>query len=399
MQLRRLWPALLVVAACGREPNPGSEPAASSAVADAPVVTNPAPSWETLTRWTVSAEPIWEVGGGATPEQQLTAVSGGLILPDGRIAVSSYATHDVRFYDGNGRHVQSAVAAAGVPDLQAPMLTGVFARDSLMVMDPQQRRAFVLTDEGDVVRSFTPAVGDSLELAVVLGVLDNGRVLIYQGPSFSLSAPPTGIRSVPAPIHLASPIGKIEKLLEEFPGGLLSVLVVGARMTASSVPFSPDFFLAARGDLVAAGNSERLDVRFFDQDGNLVRIVRQEREPITVEPGDFDRVKAEALAREGTPEDRSAAEQRYAQMTPRESYPAFAALRLDASQNLWVEEFKTPTKPGSRWQVFDTEGKLAAFVDLPSDVMVLDVSDDAVLGIARSASGDRLRLYRLDRDP
>jgi hypothetical protein len=87
-------------------------------------------------------------------------------------------------------------------------------------------------------------------------------------------------------------------------------------------------------------------------------------------------------------------------MKRRESYPAFATLRLDASQNLWVEEYRSPPPMrGSRWQVFDPEGRLAAFVDVPSGVTVLDISDDAVLGLVRSPSGDKLRLYRLDRGP
>ena len=105
------------------------------------------------------------------------------------------------------------------------------------------------------------------------------------------------------------------------------------------------------------------------------------------------------LARQPTPEARAAAEKRYLQMPIHESYPAFSALRLDGGGNLWVEEYKTPAAPGSRWQVFDPEGKLAAYVDLPPDVVLIDIGDQAILGLVRNGQEERVRLYRLDRSP
>jgi hypothetical protein len=367
-------------------------------IADSLVVSNPELDPATTPRWSLSDNPEWEIGDQQDGQTRLAAVSGGAILSDGRVAITSYATRDVRLYDRDGRYLRSTrgqqVRGA---QLQTPMLTGTFAGDSILVMDAQSRWVFVFDDEGDLVRAFEPARDTTIALAVVLGVLGNGRLLIYEGPNYFAIETRTGVRRVPAPIHLGSPEGLIEKLVDEFPGGEVSLLVQGSRLTASNVPFSTDFFLAARGDRVAAGNSGEIDIHVYDGDANLVHVVRQAREPVPVPEGEFDREMAEALAREPDPGARRAAEERWRRMPRRSTYPAFSALRLDPQRNLWVEDYRLTGQPFSRWQVFDSRGASTAFIDVPSEVLVLDVADEALLGLVRGASGERVRLYRIDR--
>jgi hypothetical protein len=228
-------------------------------------------------------------------------------------------------------------------------------------------------------------------------VVESGRALVFEGPNYLMAATRTGVRRVPAPVHLAGPDGRIERQLGRFEGGEVSILIEGQRMTASPVPFTSDFFLAARGDRVAAANSAELAVQIYDGEGNLLHTIRQQRNAVEIPDGEFERMMTEALAREQDADARRAAEQRFRQMPRYDTYPAFSSLRFDSEENLWVEDYRARGQTQSRWQVFGRDGALRAYVVVPSGVIVLDISEDAVVGLVRDGSGDRLRLYRLDR--
>ena len=382
-----------VVAACAGD---GGDDFAASAP-DAQTIENPELDPEATPRWRLSGTPVWEIAGGTGEEPRLSGVSGGALLPGGGAVLTSYATRDVRFYDAEGRLERTAEESGDSLELETPMFVGLFGGDSSMVTDARQRRAFVVSRNGTIARSFRPASDTSLAIALVIGVLESGRALVYEGPDYELSSTRTGVQRVPAPIHVADSEGRIEKQLGRFDGGEVSLLIEGERMTASPVAFGSDFFLAARGDRVAAGNSEELAVHVYDHNGEPLHTVRQSRQPVRIPRGQFDRFMVDALSREQDPSARLAAEQRFRQMPRRETYPAFSSLRFDAEQNLWVEEYRAPGQTQSRWLVFDPSGRIRAYLDTPIELILLDIGAETALALVRDASGDRLRLYGLEK--
>lgn len=77
-------------------------------------------------------------------------------------------------------------------------------------------------------------------------------------------------------------------------------------------------------------------------------------------------------------------------------FPAYSAMRVDRSGNLWVEDYRAFTEPQSRWSVFDPDGRWLTTVDMPDGLQLLDIGDDYVLGFMRDDVGlDRVALFAL----
>src|SRR5690606_16795253 len=102
-----LLPAILLLAACGA----GERAATDIAVRDSAGIAlgeDTAAVWPEGGGWHLSPEPLVEIGvlDGA-PEDQLFRVVGARRLGDGRIVVANSGTHELRFYDAQGRHLRS----------------------------------------------------------------------------------------------------------------------------------------------------------------------------------------------------------------------------------------------------------------------------------------------------
>jgi hypothetical protein len=133
----------------------------------------------------------------------------------------------------------------------------------------------------------------------------------------------------------------------------------------SIILFGRALFGSAAHDRIALATSDSFSVRILDGRGAAIHIVRQRRQPMKVRDADYERV------REGMMEvfpDRLHAEleRGFDAMPRRETYPAFAGIRLDREGDLWVEESRRPDDDGrwrdvtastrALWQVFDRDG-------------------------------------------
>lgn len=83
--------------------------------------------------------------------------------------------------------------------------------------------------------------------------------------------------------------------------------------------------------------------------------------------------------------------------TPRhDSFPAFASIRLDAGQNLWVEDNRPPGVEQPVWHVFDLDGALVTRIETPIGLRILDIGEDHVLGVfVDDFDVESLHMYRL----
>ncbi|HEX7118291.1 MAG TPA: 6-bladed beta-propeller [Longimicrobiales bacterium] len=105
--------------------------------------------------WRLSAEPLLQIGvvEGA-PEYQLFRAVSSVRLGDGRIAVLNAGSHELRFYDAEGRFVASVGRRGKGPgEFLAPARLYRMAADSLMVFDRANVRFSVHAPDGTFVRS------------------------------------------------------------------------------------------------------------------------------------------------------------------------------------------------------------------------------------------------------
>ena len=67
-------------------------------------------------------------------------------------------------------------------------------------------------------------------------------------------------------------------------------------------------------------------------------------------------------------------------------YPGHDQVVVSQEGAIWVEEFRRPLDEGpARWWVFSPDQRFLCAVSLPSDLRVLAVGGDRVLGLARDS--------------
>ena len=157
---------------------------------------------------------------------------------------------------------------------------------------------------------------------------------------------------------------------------------------------------AAWGRLAVVGANDRYEIRAYDADGALVRIVRRDHDPRRPAQAEVDRHFERILANmsDGS---RSMLATVFESMPPVEALPAFAGIMADALGYLWVEEFRLDGEasgaPGL-WTVFDPEGRVQGFVETPSGLDIHEIGADYILGDATGELGVQyVRLWSLSR--
>ena len=83
-----------------------------------------------------------------------------------------------------------------------------------------------------------------------------------------------------------------------------------------------------------------------------------------------------------------------------EHYPAFASVMSDAVDHLWVREYEVPgeERPGSLWTVFDAEGRVQGFVEMPAGLVIHEIGEDYILGTVRDELGvEFVHVWPLER--
>jgi len=106
-------------------------------------------------RWTLSAEPVLQIGVvEGDPRYQLFNAISSALLDDGRIAVLNAGSHELRFYGADGRFLAAVGRKGGGPgEFAMPSRLYRVGRDSLMIYDRSNARFSIHTLDGTFVRT------------------------------------------------------------------------------------------------------------------------------------------------------------------------------------------------------------------------------------------------------
>ncbi|MBA3557790.1 MAG: hypothetical protein H0W30_04235 [Gemmatimonadaceae bacterium] len=146
-----------ILVACAGE---AKAPAGSATVRDSAgiqIVENVSPKWTVAERWTVADTPALKIGEAeGDTNYQLFRANDAVRLSDGRIVVANSGTHQLRFYDRDGRYLHSIGRRGGGPsEFENLGFLARFGGDSLLIYDFNGRRVSVFTSDGGFVRSFS----------------------------------------------------------------------------------------------------------------------------------------------------------------------------------------------------------------------------------------------------
>jgi DNA-binding beta-propeller fold protein YncE len=167
-----------------------------------------------------------------------------------------------------------------------------------------------------------------------------------------------------------------------------------------SLPFGRSTSVAVAGErfFVATGDEYRVDV--FTPDGKPHSAVRRPVQPLTVTRADVAEYTRRVVDAAGSRADERRAELAAAPF-PRTTSPTGAVL-ADEAGRLWVEDAQPMAElaRGSRWSVFDSEGRWIARVEGPARFRPFQIGRDWVLGRYTDADGvQHVQLHRFTTAP
>ena len=357
--------------------------------------------------WRVGEEPILSIGTFQGDSlYQLFQVQGAKRLPDGRIALANSGSGEVRVYDDTGRFLGAhGRKGEGPGEFQRPALVGVLGSDTLVVVDNQLRRISLIHAEAGFIRS-TRISDDLGGGGFPRGMFADGTVVVGGGFYFSSSSGmelSDGYSRRETSYLSAGLDGELVTDFGRFPGSEFFMQVHSQAggvisMAARLVPFGKYAMQAVGPDRFYYGSGDSWEVKAYDPAGQIRRLVRLARAPLSVRDADLSAVIEEEVAEADDPSQAPEIRAGFEEMPVPDFMPAFAGIHVDALGFLWVERYR---RPGDEMPIFDIlnpEGALVGRASLPVGSDILEVGPDFVLLLQRDELGvEFLRLFELQR--
>lgn len=355
--------------------------------------------------WVVSTEPDLIVGSqiGAR-EDRLWDVAGAACLSDGRIVIANRGTLEVRIYDVDGGFLGSfGRKGEGPGEFSYMELAGVLAGDTIVISDLDLRRITLFHPDRGFVRS-APISPDVLRWNWTLGLMER-RLMRGGMERYELSASPAGRRGlerIPTTFQTITLDGALDSEFGTFP--LRDIYhdlgdINGHRTTvAYDVPFGGEASFAVGDDHFFFGSGDDFEIRMFDSEANLLKIVRWDQERVRIRP---DHLAALLRQREAEAENNQEAlelRQEFEKVPAGTWFPAFLGFYVDALGYLWVGEYPLPSGNTHVFHIFDPEGRLAGELALPKELEVAEIGAGYLLAVVHDEMGvEYLHKYELRR--
>jgi hypothetical protein len=357
------------------------------------------PAWSTDEAWRIADSADYVIGSAHGEHDAFMYVRAATQLSSGNVAILDMGVPGIRFYGVGGSHVRTiGQRGEGPGDFSVPASMAKGAGDTLIVADATQRRITVLDSAGRYIRSLGPASVERGDL-MVLGMIGDGRVLIRVGDvrvwqdGLVRDTVVLGAMTLDSgDVTILARLPDVERVVE--------LQDAAGNQTQREAPFGRAAHFAANGAFYYAGVSDRDEIRQYDAAGEPLAVIGGVRPVQGVPSNGASRYWKATLT--GRRADRLKG-YRDPSIAPT-TMPAFDALRIDPSGNLWVRRYAPPwSKASSAWDVHDAGGQWLGTVTLPTGRTrlrdapdLLEVGHDYVLVLQQDdADVQRVARYRL----
>jgi hypothetical protein len=350
-------------------------------------------------RWTIDPAPVVTIGASeADTNDLLTVVAGAIRLPDGRILVGDRAEYSLRLFSAAGKPVRQFGRKGAGPGEFGHLTTLLRCGDSLVTTDIDGQRVSVFSLAGVYVRSFrfgSPQPARS----PYSSVCNRAGTFAHYGWENITDVKAGGYRAS-VPFWLSGTDSGVRRVVGSYPGSERYGVMRpgGGGGSAGPLPLGKQPAIALASDQLYIGSADRYEIMVFDLSGKQVTTIRKSVSNLETTSEDIQYAIDKAVAGRG-PEIRARIERSYAEMQLPKTIPAYAALKVDARDNLWVQDYPRTKSPVVQWTVFDPRGREIAAVALPVHLEAYEIGDDYVLGrfMDPEESIPQVRLYRLHR--
>ena len=285
----------------------------------------------------------------------LVRVGGAVFLPDSSLVLADGST-EIIFLDPGGQ-VQARMGreGEGPGEYLDIARVGVSADGTLYAYDRRQRRFTFLDSRGTVtgVRNIE-RIGEIVPLTHLAG----GEMTAVFEPRMLL---PPGLQRGPLFLLRGSRSWEDVDTLGWWPGK--ERIVPPARDRWLPVAFGATALYSGRGPYAALATTDSLDVSLYEGPTPVARI-RGGSSPREITAGDMAAWTDLFLGM--YPEERRSIERgRLEDSTGRETYPAFAALTVDAAGRIWLGDYAKLEEQERGWTVFGSDGRPIGTLHLP----------------------------------
>ena len=345
--------------------------------------------------WTVSHAADLVIGQAEGEEPYLfSRIDAAVLLPDGGVAVADRGGEGVRVFGPHGifrREIGRRGEGPGEFGSAALLQLAVVPPDTLEVYDSRLYRMsrFLLT--GRLLSTIQLQAEDGRP-EVYLGTFSTGEV----GFAWIKMGPRNWSRLSPDTMQLArfDESGRMTTSL-----GTETGIV---RSSSGVYAFSPHLYAALIGDSVFLTNGVDPEIEVRDYEGDPVRVI-----PVPIPATEFatalDALKEEIQARGNQ------TEMGWFENQPGEgAVPRISTFLVDDRTRLWAKTYEPRADnhillhgrlQGGRWWVLQPDGSVLATVQIPDELVLLDVRGNLLLGKTRDDLGvERIQVHLLDRD-
>lgn len=412
--VRRLcWLSLALVAACDpgtTSRSPGTLHTDSAGIAIATAVE---PLWGPGEEWTVSAEPVVQIGAATgAPGHLLEGVVGVARLGNGDILLGEWSTGELGRYNRHGDVVWRTAGEGEGPGEHAFLqFVGTVAGDSVVTYDGGLYRVQVFAPDGGIARTlpvespwsgFGPwgVVGMSGRRMVMTFADRRGGIPegVVRWPGIRVATLSLDDGSIAAVMDVPG----MEQMIEKREGGRILYM-------AYTFAKGPEF--SVHDGHLALVDTEVFSIRSISlDDGSTTAMLRRD-EPIrevTSEHVDayVEWMVARNMSGGTTREDLEPYIPRWREDPMAEALPVLLSIHLDAVGNLWVEPFSPHGAEAQPMEAYTPEGDWLGSVAMPPGLDLasrgirsgFEIGDDYIIGVWVDDLGvEYVREYALEK--
>lgn len=348
------------------------------------IVQNPAEAPDL--RWSVSSQPVVQIGGTSAGEAyELFQIRGATRLADGRIVVANAGSYELRYYDSAGTFIRSAGRRGGGPgEFEDLRWLRRLPGDSVITYDTRHLRFSVFDNRGTFARSFAFDATDSVPFADVIDMYSDGSFLA-QGFVNTGGVSPDGMQRYEKPLYHFADDGALLTVLGMFLGnqGYFKSFPIAGGFSFYDPFFPLESYHVVAGDRLYIAENDTYELRRYTPDGALTDIVRRAHTPISVTREHIAVERERRLAATRSSLERERTSNALNEMSKPETFPAYQGVHVDDELNVWVQEYNLPSTEQSTWSVFDSTGILLGQIEMPLTFEPYQIGADFVLGKSR----------------
>ena len=398
------FPLLLAGTSCSNTSRP--TPVAADVVDSAGIeIVTISGSDESLSMWSISADPTIEIRGDAPP--YLGAVGQVALTSDGRLLVVDNLTKELRVFDQDGHYELIGGPGSGPGEFQSITSLTVGQNDTVYVYDRNLHRFTVLDPTGGLIGSLTvPSEHGGARTEPMNGWAFDGAHLVLErrGPYVGGRAEPLPRRDQrDALLFLLDRGGRVRDPPIRFTGDYTAEMPGGR----AAVPFSNRPLVAVGADRLAYSSGLAYEITEVDRDFVTSRVIRWEGWPRRPLGEDLERLRETAdenLAHIRSRWPDIADQMLDAIFSPAvlpDSLPALGSLLVSTSGELWASSFIPVLRAWngpSTWHVLGPDGVPLARLLLPTALRIAAVRDSTIAIVVRdSLDVESIRVHVLRR--